>query len=84
MCVSEHVICDAHNGRITTNKIRVTYTESAKTGQFDLVNQTIRFCQAKPTKPEHPIYKTGTSDFSKLSILIRKHAILIQASINIP
>jgi hypothetical protein len=63
MCVSEHVIRDAHNGRITINKIRVTHTKSAKTRQFDLVNQTIRFCQAKPTKPEHPIYKTGTSMF---------------------
>jgi hypothetical protein len=34
------------------------------------------FHQAKPIKPKHPIYKTGTFGFSRLSILTRKHSSL--------
>jgi hypothetical protein len=54
-------------------KFRETYAKSTKTRQSSLANRTIQFCQARPTKPEHPVYKTGTSGFSRLNILIRKN-----------
>jgi hypothetical protein len=61
MCVSEYVLRDAHDRRITTNKIVQTYTESAKIGQSGLKNRTIQF-----GKLDHPILlgktnKTRTS-----------------------
>jgi hypothetical protein len=71
-----HKLCDAHDRRITINKIEETYAKPVKTGQSDLTNRTIRFCQAKPIKLEHLVYKTRTSDFSRLSILIRKQSSL--------
>jgi hypothetical protein len=48
MC--KHVICDAHNKRIITNKIRETYAMSIKTGQSGLGNRIIRFCQQNHKK----------------------------------
>jgi hypothetical protein len=62
--VCEHELRDAHNSRITTNKIGEIYAKSVKIGQSGLTNRIIRFCQAKPIKLEHPVYKTRTSDFS--------------------
>jgi hypothetical protein len=58
ICVREHELCDAYDRRITINKIEETYAKSIKTGQSGLANQTIQFCQAKPLKPKHPIYKS--------------------------
>jgi hypothetical protein len=43
-------------------KFGETYAKFAKTE-----------CQARPTKPKYLVYKTGTSGFSKLSILTRKN-----------
>jgi hypothetical protein len=59
----KQVLRDAQKKRITTNKIGETYAKSVKIGQSCLTNQTIQFCQAKPIKPEHPVYKTRTFGF---------------------
>jgi hypothetical protein len=75
-CVCEHVLHDAHDKRFTIIKIGEIYALSAKTEQSSLANRTIQFCQAKPPKLEHPIYKTGTSDFSRHSIVTRQHSSL--------
>jgi hypothetical protein len=65
-------------------KFGETYAKSVKTKQSGLENRIIRFgkpnhpvLSAKPQKPEHPVSKTRTSDFSKLNILIRKHTPMI-------
>jgi hypothetical protein len=41
ICVCEHELRDAHDRRITTNKIRETYVKSAKTRWPGLANQAI-------------------------------------------
>jgi hypothetical protein len=66
MC--KHVLCDAHDKRITKIKIREPYAMSVKTEQFGL---------AKPPKPEHPIYKTRTSSFFRHIILTKKYTPII-------
>jgi hypothetical protein len=72
-------------------KFREIYAKSVKTGQSDLRNRIIQFqnrtvrfgkpdhpiLSAKPQKPKHLIFKTGTSSFSRLNILIRKHTPMI-------
>jgi hypothetical protein len=76
ICVREHELCDAHDGRITTNKIGETYAKSVKTGQSGLINWIIQFCQAKPIKPEHPVYKTETSSFFQTQHIDKKILII--------
>jgi hypothetical protein len=57
--VCEHELRDAHDRRITTNRL-----------------EKHMLSLAKPVKLEHPVYKTGTFGFFRLSILTRTHSSL--------
>jgi hypothetical protein len=75
--VCEHELCDAHDRRITTNKIwrNICHVYQNRTVRFGKLNHSV--LSAKPQKPEYPVSKTRTSGFSRLSVLTRKHTPMI-------